>query len=51
MLEQTFIVEPYLEERMSFAKIENTKEVYGLDFLKFAGMEVNGLNEHILQIY
>lgn len=31
-------------------KIENTKKVYGLGFLKFAWMEVNGLNEHILLI-
>lgn len=50
MLEQTFIVESYLEERVSCAKIENTKKAYGLHFLKFAWMEANGLNEHILLI-
>lgn len=50
ILEQTFIVESYLEERVSCAKIENTKKVYGLHFPKFAWMEANGLNERILLI-
>lgn len=36
LLEQTFVTESYLGERMSCAKIENKKKVYGLEFMKFA---------------